>query len=91
MCNYCSNHIKKSKPKPKNILLDIVDKYRKNNQEDCIVPFSGGRDSSYALHLIVKELKLKPITYTYDWGMTSDIGRRNTITNLFNYISHFLD
>ena len=20
---------------------------------------------------------MKPITYTYDWGMTSDIGRRN--------------
>ena len=29
------------------------------------------------LHLIVKELELNPITYTYDWGMTSDIGRKN--------------
>ena len=65
------------KPKPKEDLFKILEKYRKKNEDDCIVPLSGGRDSSYALHLIVKELKMKPITYTYDWGMTSDIGRRN--------------
>ena len=41
------------------------------------MPFSGGRDSCYGLHLIVKELKLKPVTYTYDWGMVTDLGRRN--------------
>jgi len=29
------------------------------------------------LHLIVKDLGMKPITYTYDWGMVTDIGRRN--------------
>ena len=77
VCNYCLNHKPKSKPKPKEDLFKILEKYRKKNEDDCIVPLSGGRDSSYALHLIVKELKMKPITYTYDWGMTSDIGRRN--------------
>jgi hypothetical protein len=54
-----------------------VDKYRRSVGDDCLVPFSGGRDSCYALHLIVKELKLRPITYTYDWGMVTDLGRRN--------------
>ena len=29
------------------------------------------------LHLIVKELGMNPITYTYDWGMVTDLGRRN--------------
>ena len=76
VCNYCLNY-KKTKLKPKQNFYNILDKYRKKDQEDCIVPFSGGRDSSYALHLIVNSLKMKPITYTYDWGMTSDIGRRN--------------
>jgi hypothetical protein len=42
-----------------------------------VVPFSGGRDSCYGLHLIVNELKMKPVTYTYDWGMVTDLGRRN--------------
>ena len=77
VCNYCINHKVKGSPKPIEDLLEILKKYKKKNQEDCIVPFSGGRDSSYALHIIVNELKMKPITYTYDWGMTSDIGRRN--------------
>ena len=41
------------------------------------MPFSGGRDSSYGLHLMMKTLKVKPIAYTYDWGMVTDLGRRN--------------
>jgi hypothetical protein len=41
------------------------------------VPFSGGRDSCHGLHLIVKELGMNPIAYTYDWGMVTDLGRRN--------------
>ena len=49
----------------------------KKTGNDCIVPFSGGRDSCYSLHLIVKELELKPLAYTYDWGMVTDLGRRN--------------
>ena len=58
-------------------LLALVEPYRRSQGDECIVPFSGGRDSCYGLHLIVKELKLKPITYTYDWGMVTDLGRRN--------------
>ena len=41
------------------------------------MPFSGGRDSCYGLHLVTKQLKLKPLAYTYDWGMVTDLGRRN--------------
>ena len=77
LCNYCVNYKKRGILKPKKDLIKILEPYRKKNGPDCIVPFSGGRDSSYALHLIIKELKMNPITYTYDWGMTSDIGRRN--------------
>ena len=46
-------------------------------QDEVLVPFSGGRDSSYGLHLIIHELGLRPVTYTYDWGMVTDLGRRN--------------
>tara|TARA_B100000686_G_scaffold104955_1_gene112131 strand:- start:15709 stop:17538 length:1830 start_codon:yes stop_codon:yes gene_type:complete len=77
VCNYCINYKNRITTKTKKDLLKILYSYRKKNGPDCIVPFSGGRDSSYSLHLIKKELDMKPITYTYDWGMTSDIGRRN--------------
>ena len=67
-----------SKPAPpKEEIFDLVAPYRRAQGTECIVPFSGGRDSCYALHLIVNELELRPVTYTYDWGMVTDLGRRN--------------
>jgi glucosamine--fructose-6-phosphate aminotransferase (isomerizing) len=77
VCNYCRNYKPRNCPKPVEQLLQLVDSYRRRIGNDCIVPFSGGRDSCYGLHLVVKELKMKPITYTYDWGMVTDLGRRN--------------
>jgi hypothetical protein len=77
VCNYCRSYRIRNNPKPKADLLHLLDRYRRVDGNDCIVPFSGGRDSSYALHAIVTELKMKPITYTYDWGMVTDLGRRN--------------
>ena len=77
VCNYCRNYKLRNNPKPKEELFELVDPYRRKQGIDCIVPFSGGRDSCYGLHLIVEELKMKPVTYTYDWGMVTDLGRRN--------------
>lgn len=77
VCNYCHNHKQRNKPKPKGELFKLVEPYRREHGPDCIVPFSGGRDSCYGLHLIVNELKMRPITFTYDWGMVTDLGRRN--------------
>ncbi|MEQ1657155.1 MAG: glucosamine 6-phosphate synthetase [Hylemonella sp.] len=77
VCNYCRHYKPRNKPRPKEELFKLVEPYRRKTGDDCIVPFSGGRDSCYGLHLIVKELKMKPVTYTYDWGMVTDLGRRN--------------
>lgn len=77
VCNYCTHYKLRNNPKPKEELFDLVKPYRRTSGQDCIVPFSGGRDSCYGLHLIIHELKMKPITYTYDWGMVTDLGRRN--------------
>ena len=77
VCNYCLNYETRNQPKPFEMLEELVAPYRRKGSPDCIVPFSGGRDSSYGLHLIVKELGMNPITYTYDWGMVTDLGRRN--------------
>ena len=76
-CNYCRNYIPRNVPRPKKELFDLVESYRKKNANDCIVPFSGGRDSCFALHLVSQELQMKPVAYTYDWGMVTDLARRN--------------
>lgn len=77
VCNYCHNYKPRNNPRPKEELFALVEPYRRVHGNDCIVPFSGGRDSCYGLHLVSNELKMKPVTYTYDWGMVTDLGRRN--------------
>lgn len=49
----------------------------RTSRADVLVPLSGGRDSCYALHYIKRVLGLNPIAYTYDWGMVTDLARRN--------------
>lgn len=77
VCNYCRNYVPRNQPKPMDQLESVLRSYRRSSGNRCVVPFSGGRDSSFALHIIVKELGLEPITFTYDWGMITDLGRRN--------------
>ncbi len=77
VCNYCLGYSLKNIPKPVSVIESLVEPFRKANARDCIVPFSGGRDSCYGLHLVVNELGMNPVAYTYDWGMVTDLGRRN--------------
>jgi hypothetical protein len=44
---------------------------------DCVVSFSGGRDSCYVLYYLKQVMGRRPIAFTYDWGMITDLGRRN--------------
>lgn len=78
VCNYCNNYKLKNQPKPIEEIQQIVEPYRsKNGAPDCIVPFSGGRDSTYVLHIVKNVLNLNPIAFTYDWGMVTGLARRN--------------
>lgn len=77
VCNYCRSYKTRNSPKPISELIDLVEPYKRDTGNECIVPFSGGRDSSFGLHLIKNHLNLKPVTYTYDWGMVTDLARRN--------------
>jgi glutamine---fructose-6-phosphate transaminase (isomerizing) len=78
VCNYCNNYKLKMHVSGIEELMSIVEPYRHENRTpDCIVPYSGGRDSTYTLHIVKNELNLNPIAYTYDWGMVTDLARRN--------------
>ena len=46
----------------------IVDQVRGKHDYDCIVPFSGGKDSTFTLWYLVKKLKLKPLVVRFDHG-----------------------
>ena len=82
VCSYCRNYQPRYKgvasSESKQTFIDSLQHYRhRDGTPDALVAFSGGRDSSYGLHLIKKEFGLNPITFTYDWGMVTDLARRN--------------
>ncbi len=79
VCNYCNNYVPKNQVKPFSVLDKLVAPYRSgsNSKADVLIPFSGGRDSTFVLHYVKQKLGLNPIAYTYDWGMLTDLGRRN--------------
>ena len=74
VCNYCKEY-KFDKPKGLNEFKKLFE--NKNENFDCIATFSGGRDSSYGVHVLKKKLNLDFLTFTYDWGMVTDLARRN--------------
>jgi glutamine---fructose-6-phosphate transaminase (isomerizing) len=77
VCNYCHNY-QPVVSKDRSELDAILDAHRSSDgSPDCVVAFSGGRDSSYGLHLLCAEFDMHPIAYTYDWGMVTDLARRN--------------
>jgi len=77
VCNYCHSY-QKTELKSENSLKEIVSQYKNTDgKPDCLIGFSGGRDSSYALHYAKKTLGINPIAFTYDWGMVTDLARRN--------------
>jgi hypothetical protein len=77
VCSYCRRW-KSIQPKGARALEELVEPYRsKDGSPDVIVAFSGGRDSSYGLHYIKTVLKMNPVAFTYDWGMVTDLARRN--------------
>ncbi|MFW9979136.1 MAG: hypothetical protein ACFFEJ_13705 [Candidatus Thorarchaeota archaeon] len=77
VCNYCKSY-NPIKLKGHDMLDKVTKKFRtESDEQDCIVMFSGGRDSTYGVHYITEVLGMNPITYTYDWGMVTDLARRN--------------
>ncbi len=71
VCSVCQNNIQKLSinwEERREQLLTIIEKFRGKNDYDCIIPFSGGKDSVWTLMYVVKELELKPLVVSFDHG-----------------------
>lgn len=77
VCSYCHNHQPRETRGWEALEAAIAPYRTKDGKPNCIVSFSGGRDSSFALHTVKNKLGLTPLAYSYDWGMLTDLGRRN--------------
>ena len=84
ICNACRAYENRKNidwPERKKELLSIVEKYRNNGSHwDCIVPVSGGKDSTFQVVKML-QLGLNPLCITSSTCDLSPIGRKN-IENL---------
>lgn len=77
ICNYCKRYQKLTYHGADALERLVAPFRRTDGRPDCLVGISGGRDSCHALHVVKRVLKLNPVAYTYDWGMVTDLARRN--------------
>ena len=72
VCNVCNqNTIKNEKidwKQKKKELDELIIKYKGKYDYDCIIPFSGGKDSTWALYYLKKEYDLNPLVVRFDHG-----------------------
>lgn len=81
VCNACLNYQYRAEvdwDQRKDEFLRVVETYRSKNGDnyDCLVPVSGGKDSTYQL-LRLLEVGMNPLCVTATTDDLSDIGRRN--------------
>jgi N-acetyl sugar amidotransferase len=77
-CNYNTYKNEINWKKREEMLFEILKKYRKNNGEyDCIVPSSGGKDSSFTAHILKYKYKMNPLSVTWAPNMWTDVGWSN--------------
>lgn len=81
VCDYCNNFENIIKPswhtdeKGAEELRQLATKIKKEGEGkdfDCIIGLSGGLDSSYAAHIAVNKMGLKPLLYHVDAGWNTD-------------------
>lgn len=80
VCNACRSYEKRKEvdwDKRREELLVLLEKYRRNGSNwDCIVPVSGGKDSTYQV-IRMLQLGLNPLCVTSTTCDLSELGRKN--------------
>ena len=55
------------------MLDQLIEKYRGKGDYDCLIPFSGGKDSTFQLLYLIKEYDIKPLVVRFNHGFMRDV------------------
>ncbi len=81
-CNICKSNTNFKKninwKKREEDLKNLVSKFRGKYDYDCIVPYSGGKDSTFQLYYVTKILNLKPLVIRFNHGFLRKVIKNNT-------------
>ncbi len=66
-------------------------KAKAGNNYDCIIPISGGKDSTFQLHVLTKVYGMKPLAVTFSHNWYSEIGWYNLVNSLEQFnVDHMM-
>ena len=94
ICNICNSIDLKKKidwEKRYKDLEEITNKYKGKFDYDCIIPFSGGKDSVFQLYFAIEKLKLKPLVIRFNHGFYRPKTLENTNNVLKKLGADFID
>ena len=80
ICNFCTT-LKKDNDEEKRLMKKEFEEYineiKGKNEYDCVLLFSGGKDSTYLLYLLTKKYGLNVLTVTVDNGLETNLSKEN--------------
>jgi len=86
VCNVCQQQEYKHQvidwDQKKKEMDELIEGYRGKYEYDCVVPFSGGKDSTWTLYYLVKEYGIKPLVVRFDHGFLRSNLQENTIRTI---------
>ena len=95
ICNICNSSKFKNEEIDwagrKNLLDQIIEKNRGKYAYDCIIPFSGGKDSTFTLYYLIKEYKIKPLVVRFNHGFYRETVNNNVTSILKKLGVDFID
>ena len=59
------------------MLGSLIEEYRGKYDYDCIIPFSGGKDSTFTLYHLMHEYKIKPLVVQFNHGFMRETLLKN--------------
>jgi hypothetical protein len=84
VCNYCksynlrfSNWAQERKKKTRQLVKILEYSKKLKRPYDCLVPLSGGKDSTYVLYLLSEKYNMRCLCVTFDHGFMSDQAKIN--------------
>jgi N-acetyl sugar amidotransferase len=96
ICNMCVSAEQKMhinwKEREKELVKILEDaKKRTPDTYNCIVPISGGKDSTYQLHVLTKVFKMKVLAVTFSHNWFSEVGKYNLENSLEKFnVDHIM-
>lgn len=96
MCQACQSSEQKihinwiAREKQLRKIIEAAKRKAKDNY-DCIVPISGGKDSMFQLHILVKVYGMKPLAVTFNHNWYSETGWYNLLNALETFnVDHIM-